>query len=71
MHSSLLMCNYLRLKHPKDKSQNKQNRGSSELSSGLFETYKHYLKPHGCQIYNSAADMDMEKCVPVSENIMG
>ena len=54
----------------KYRSQNAQNKRSSEISSHIFETYKNAVRPHGCHIYNTAADMAMEKCV-VPINIMG
>ena len=52
------------LKHLKDISHNAQTRRPGELSSFLFETYKNALRPHGCCIYNSDADMDMAKMFP-------
>ena len=48
-----------------------QNMRSGELSSSLYKTYKNAVKPHGCHIRCTSADMDMEKCVLVSNNIMG
>ena len=64
MHLSLLTLRDRNIEHLKDRSNNAQNRRSGELSSHLFETYKNSVRPHGCHIYNSAADMDMVKMCP-------
>ena len=64
MHASFLTWRYRHTKQPKDRSNNAQNRGSSELSRRRFENYKNYVRPHGCHIYNSAADMAMAKMFP-------
>ena len=70
MHFSLsTWCDSLS-KHIKDRSHNAQNRRSGALSSCLFETHKHSVRPHGCHIYNSAAYMNREKFVPIPHNIM-
>ena len=59
------------MKHIKYKSQNMQNMRSGELSSSLYKTYKDAVKPHGCHIKCTSADMAMEKFVIVSQQIMG
>ena len=64
IHLSLLIWRDFHSKHLKDRSNNAQNRRSGELSSRLFETYKNYLRTHGCHIYNYAADMAISKMCP-------
>ena len=64
MHLTLLTWRDLHLKHLKYISNNEQNRRSGELLSRLFETYKNYVIPHGCLIYNSAAGMAMSDICP-------
>ena len=59
MHSSLLTWFYHCLKNLKDRSHDAQNRGFGEKSRHIFETYKNDVKPHGCNVYNTAADMSM------------
>ena len=58
------------LKHLKYRSHNAQTRRSVETSGCIFETNKNSVGPHGFNIYNTAVDMDMEKCVPAIINIM-
>ena len=43
----------------KNKSCNKQNRRSGEISNLLFDTYKSSVKTHGKHILKTAYDMDM------------
>ena len=64
MQSSLLTWNTCHTKHLKNRGQNSQNRRSDKLSSHIFQTYKNAVRPHGCHIYNYAADMDMAKMCP-------
>ena len=64
MKFSLLTWLDCHLKNLKDRSQKAQNRRSGEISSRLFQTYKNYIRPHGCHIYNFAADMAMAKMCP-------
>ena len=59
MHYFLLTCRDHHLKHIKYRSHNAQNRRSSEISSCIFETYKNYVQPHGCNIYNTDEEMAM------------
>ena len=63
MNSSLLTWCDIHLNHLKDRTHNAKKR-SGELSSRLFETYKNSVRPHGCHIYNSAADMAMSTMCP-------
>ena len=71
MHFYFLICCDFHLKHLKDISHNAQNRRSGELSSHLFETYKNAVRPHGCNIYNSASDMAMAKTCPCTSQHHG
>ena len=71
MHSYLLTWRNCRLKQLKDRSHNAQNRRSDETASHIFETYNDSVRPHGCHIYNTAAEISMEKCVPVPLNTTG
>ena len=71
VHSSLLTWHNLRLKHLKDRSHNAQYRRSGEISSHIFETYKNSVRPHDCNIYNTAADMDMEIFFPCNSKHRG
>ena len=64
MHSYLLTFRDQYTKHLKDISHNTQNIRSGKLSGRLFETYKNYVRPHGCHIYNYAADRAMAKMCP-------
>ena len=64
MHLSLLTLRDRNIEHLKDRSNNAQNRSSGELSNYLFETYKNYVGPHGCHIYNYSADMPMATICP-------
>ena len=59
MHSSLLSQRNRHLKQLRDISHNVQNRGSGDISSPMFETYKNAVRTHACCIYNIAADMAM------------
>ena len=69
MHSSLLTWRYSSLKHLEDKNHNVQNRRSSEISSRIFETYRNFLRPHGCHIQNTAVNMAMIKmCLCTSKH---
>ena len=52
------------MKHLKDRIQDAQNRRSGEIPSRIFETYKNTVRPHGCHIYNTAADMTMATICP-------
>ena len=49
------------LRELKNLSKNAQNRRSGEKSNRLFETYKNSVMPHGCHIYETAADTTMAK----------
>ena len=71
MHSCLLTCNDRRVKHLKDRSHNAQNRRSGEISSRIFETYNNYVRPHGCHIYNTGADMSMATMCPCTSKHHG
>ena len=71
MHSSLLTWHYCHLKHLKDRSNHSQNIRSSELLGRLFETYKNSVRLHGCYIYNSSADMDIENLCPCPSQYHG
>ena len=64
IHSSLLTWRNCCLKHLKYRIHNAQNRRSGEISSCIFETYNNAVQPHGCHIYNTAADMTMGKMYP-------
>ena len=59
MHSSLLKWSGRPLKNSKYRSQDSKNRSSGELSSRLFGTYKHSIRPNGWHIYSSASEMAM------------
>ena len=59
MHYSLLTWINNELKHLKGRSQDSQIIRSGEISSSIFETHKNSVLPHGCHIYNAAADMNM------------
>ena len=48
-----------------------QNRKSGEISSRIFETYKNAVQPHGCNIYNTAADMAVSKMCPCTSEHHG
>ena len=67
MHSSLLTDRHI--KHFKYIIHNSQNKTSGELSGNLFETYKNNIRPHGCHIYNYAAEWLWKQCVTVPHNI--
>ena len=64
MHYYLLIFKGSCLNHLKYRSHNAQNRRSGEISSCIFETYNNAVVNHGCHIYNTAADMAMEKMSP-------
>ena len=59
MNSSLLTWHNFRMKHLKDRSRNALNIRSNKISGHIFETCKNYVRPHGCHIYNTAADISM------------
>ena len=67
---SLLTWRDIYLKQLKDKSNNAQNRRSSEIESRIFEKYKNSVRPNSCYIHNTSTYMSMEKCVPVPMHIM-
>ena len=48
-----------------------KNRSSGELSICLIETYKNSIKPNGCNIYNSAAEMSMATICPCNSQNHG
>ena len=60
MHSSLLTWINCRLKHFKDIIHNTQKQRSGEISSPILETYNNSVRPHGCNIYNTASNMSIE-----------
>ena len=64
IHYYLLSCWDCHLKQLKDQIQNAQNWRSGEIVSSIFETYKNYVRPHGCHIHNTVADMAMAKMFP-------
>ena len=64
MHVPLLTLHDCCIKHLKNRSHTAKSGRSSELSSRLFETYKNYVRPHGCHIYNSNTDVDMATMCP-------
>ena len=64
VHQSWLTFRDIHIKDLKDISCNAQNRRSDELSSRLFETYKISVRPNGCHIYNSSADIFMTTMCP-------
>ena len=66
MYLYLLSWGDNHVEHLKNISHNPNNRISGELSNHLFETYKIFVRPHGCHIYNSALEMDMAKMFPCS-----
>ena len=69
MHSYPLTWRNFHLKHLKDRSHNAQRIRPGEISSRIFVTYKNYVQPHGCHIYNTAADMAVVTICPcTSEN---
>ena len=70
INSSLLSWPDYCLKQLKDKSHNAQNISSGEISRSILETYKNSVQHHSCNIFNTTADMIMEKCLPVLLNIM-
>ena len=64
IHSYLLTCRYCHLKQLKDRSHNTLNRSYGEIVSRIFETYKNSIRPHGCHIYNTSTEIDMEEMCP-------
>ena len=64
IHSYLLTCSYCHLKQLKDRSHNTLNRSYGEIVSRIFETYKNSIRPHGCHIYNTSTEIDMEEMCP-------
>ena len=71
MHSSLLTHCVCRLNHLKYISHNAQNIRSGEISSNIFTTYKNSVQPHGCNIYNTAADMTTSTVFPCNSKYHG
>ena len=71
MHSSLLTWCNCHLKHLKDINLNELNRRSGELSSHLFEAYRNFVRPHGCHIYKSDAEIAMAKMCPCTSHHHG
>ena len=51
IYSYLLSWQYRYLKTLKDQICNAQNISSGEMASTIFETYRNYLIPYGCNIY--------------------
>ena len=47
-------------KNIKDKIHNLQSRRSGKMANRVFGTYKNYEIPHGCHIYQTVSDMDMD-----------
>ena len=45
----------------KHQIQNAQNRRSCEIASRIFEIYDDAMRPHCCNIHNTASDMAMVK----------
>ena len=66
MHSYLLTFRDQYTKHLKDISHNTQNIRSGKLSGRLFETYKNYVRPHGCHIYKLCCIYRYGKMCPCS-----
>ena len=60
MHYSLLRGRDSHLKKLKYQIHNAQNKRSGELENYVFEIYKNYVRPHGCNIHNTATEMEME-----------
>ena len=71
MNSSLLTWQDHRLKYTKDRIHNAQNRRSGEIPSRIFETDNNSVQPHGCNIYNNAADMAMATMFPCNSEHHG
>ena len=61
MHYYFLTCFHNHMKQLKYQTHNTQNIRYVEISSHIFETYKNSLRPHGCNIHNSATYMSMAK----------
>ena len=60
-NSSLLTWHDCYLEKLKDQSHKAQNRRPGETTSCIFETYKNYVRPHGCRTHRIASIMTMAK----------
>ena len=60
-HFYLLTRRGYQTKQPKDQTPNAQKIRSGEIASRIFETYNDAMRPHCCNIHNTASDMAMVK----------